>query len=99
MPQNQYSQQKVISKYQKSTAAQEVGIKGQKPETAQKAGNKLRCMTCIGQKSSGILTDAYTFCVRSRQYFRAFLSDTRHTSFYASFLGWCKFTLPFMPTS
>ena len=44
-------------------------------------------MTWSGLKSSGILTDAYTECVRGRQYFRAFLSDTRHTSFYADSRG------------
>ena len=49
--------------------------------------NKLRCMTWSEQGSSGLLTDAYTSVYVSRQYARTFLSDTRHTSFYAIVRG------------
>ena len=45
--------------------------------------NKLRCMTWSGQKSDGVLSDAYTECVRDQGDAITFLSDTRHTSFYA----------------
>ena len=39
-------------------------------------------MTWSGLRSSGVLTDAYTLVYVTRQYSRASLSDTRHTSFY-----------------
>ena len=39
-------------------------------------------MTWSGLRSSGVLTGAYTLVYVTRQYSRASLSDTRHTSFY-----------------
>ena len=44
-------------------------------------------MTWSEQEGSVVLTDAYTLVYVSRQYSRTFLSDTRHTSFYATTQG------------
>ena len=44
-------------------------------------------MTWSGLRSSGVLTGAYTLVYVTRQYSRASLSDTRHTSFYATISG------------
>ena len=44
-------------------------------------------MTWSGLRSSGVLTGAYTLVYVTRQYSRASLSNTRHTSFYATIPG------------
>ena len=52
-------------------------------------------MTWSEQEGSVVLTDAYTLVYVSRQYSRTFLSDTRHTSFYADLTGCCIYRLLF----
>ncbi len=56
-------------------------------------------MTWSGQGSSGVLAGITPQVYISRQYAKAFLSDTRHTSFYVTTLGCHKFIRTFMLTS
>ena len=49
-------------------------------------------MTWSGLRSSGVLTGAYTLVYVTRQYSRASLSDTRHTSFYVIIPGYANYS-------
>ena len=80
---NQISPEQQHKSSHNSKTAPDTSIKSShKSKTARNDDNKLRCMTWSGLRSSGVLTGAYTLVYVTRQYSRASLSDTRHTSFY-----------------